>query len=194
MTTTEAEYLPITTTYLELQSPGQLRPALLDDPELLLLNVAAPTVAYYRFLYDAVGRDFDWTDRLYWPDERLAAHLQSPTVAVFVLHYQGHPAGYVELVTEPDEPGETGTEIAYLGVFPAYHGRGFGKHLLTLGAQQAFAAGAERVWLHTCTLDGPTALPNYQARGMTIYKTTTGQQRVDRNTESYAVGRRQHDV
>jgi long-subunit acyl-CoA synthetase (AMP-forming) len=55
--------------------------------------------------------------------------------------------------------------------------------LLTLGVQQAFAAGAERVWLHTCTLDGPTALPNYQARGMTIYKTTTGQQRVDRNTE-----------
>jgi hypothetical protein len=28
-----------------------------------------------------------------------------------------------------------------------------------------------RVWVHTCTLDGPAALANYQARGMTVYRT-----------------------
>jgi hypothetical protein len=26
------------------------------------------------------------------------------------------------------------------------------------------------VWVHTCTLDAPTALANYQARGLRIYK------------------------
>jgi hypothetical protein len=26
-----------------------------------------------------------------------------------------------------------------------------------------------RVWVHTCTLDHPAALANYQARGMKIY-------------------------
>ena len=29
--------------------------------------------------------------------------------------------------------------------------------------------GAQRVWLHTCNLDGPHALANYQKRGFRIY-------------------------
>lgn len=29
----------------------------------------------------------------------------------------------------------------------------------------------ERVWVHTCTLDGPHALANYRARGLTVYRT-----------------------
>ena len=36
---------------------------------------------------------------------------------------------------------------------------------LTEAARKAFALGASRVWLHTCTLDDPAALPNYEARG-----------------------------
>ena len=31
--------------------------------------------------------------------------------------------------------------------------------------------GATRVWLHTCTLDGEAALPNYLARGFTPFRT-----------------------
>ena len=31
--------------------------------------------------------------------------------------------------------------------------------------------GAKRVWLHTCTLDNPAALPNYLKRGFTPFKT-----------------------
>jgi len=27
------------------------------------------------------------------------------------------------------------------------------------------------VWLHTCTLDSPNALPNYRARGFRPYRT-----------------------
>jgi hypothetical protein len=30
--------------------------------------------------------------------------------------------------------------------------------------------GPERVWVHTCSLDGPHALANYQARGMRVFK------------------------
>ena len=46
-----------------------------------------------------------------------------------------------------------------------------GKHLLTLAAEIAFTIGAARVWLHTCTLDDPAALPNYLARGFVPVKT-----------------------
>ena len=31
--------------------------------------------------------------------------------------------------------------------------------------------GARRVWLHTCTLDNPAALPNYLKRGFVPVKT-----------------------
>lgn len=30
--------------------------------------------------------------------------------------------------------------------------------------------GAKRVWVHTCSLDGPNALANYQARGFQLYQ------------------------
>jgi hypothetical protein len=30
--------------------------------------------------------------------------------------------------------------------------------------------GASRVWLHTCTLDSPRALPAYQARGFVPFR------------------------
>lgn len=33
------------------------------------------------------------------------------------------------------------------------------------------AMGANRLWLHTCTLDGPAALPNYRARGFVPFRT-----------------------
>jgi len=38
------------------------------------------------------------------------------------------------------------------------------------------AAGASRVWVHTCTLDHPGALPNYIARGFRVYKEETDYQ------------------
>jgi hypothetical protein len=44
-------------------------------------------------------------------------------------------------------------------------GRGIGKAMLTRAAEEAWASEPTRVWLHTCTLDSPRALPNYKARG-----------------------------
>ncbi|HEV8305624.1 MAG TPA: hypothetical protein VGQ25_11715, partial [Gemmatimonadales bacterium] len=67
-------------------------------------------------------------------------------------------------------PEDASVEIAYFGIVPAEFGRGFGKHLLSCAVRDAWALGPKRVWLHTCTLDHPNALPNYVARGFTPYK------------------------
>ena len=40
---------------------------------------------------------------------------------------------------------------------------------LHFALRRGFELG-DRVWLHTCTLDSPQALPNYEARGMRIFK------------------------
>jgi hypothetical protein len=62
-------------------------------------------------------------------------------------------------------------EIAYFGIVAAEFGRGFGKHLLSCAVRDAWVLAPRRVWLHTCTLDHPNALPNYIARGFTPYRT-----------------------
>ena len=49
-------------------------------------------------------------------------------------------------------------------------GLGLGAWMLTQAVQVAWTAGANRVWLHTCTLDSPRALPNYLARGFREFK------------------------
>lgn len=163
----------VTTTYLEIRSPAQFRPTFSESSELLILQARHPLPDFYRFLYGTVGRDYHWVDRNRWSDERLAAYLERPTTTLLVLYLQGTPAGYVELDAASHEPG---TEVAYFGLIPAFHGRGLGKHLLSFGVQRAFDDGAERVWVHTCTLDGPHALANYQARGFVPYRAETHEQ------------------
>jgi GNAT superfamily N-acetyltransferase len=78
-------------------------------------------------------------------------------------------AGFFEL--EQHEDGDV--EIAYFGLTPRFIGRKLGKALLTSAADEAWSLGASRVWLHTCTLDSPHALPNYQPRGFIPFKRET---------------------
>lgn len=163
----------VTTTYLEIPGRAAFRPAFSAAPDLLTLEAREPLPDFYRFLYGTAGRDYQWTDRLAWSDERLHAYLAQPCVTLTVLYVRGTPAGYVELNAASHEPG---TEVAYFGLFPPFHGRGLGKHLLSVGVQRAYDDGAERVWVHTCTLDGPHALANYRARGFVPYRHATHEQ------------------
>jgi N-acetylglutamate synthase-like GNAT family acetyltransferase len=48
-------------------------------------------------------------------------------------------------------------------------GKRLGGHLLSVGVKRAWTMGAKRVWVHTCSLDAPQALANYQARGFQLY-------------------------
>ena len=49
-----------------------------------------------------------------------------------------------------------------------------GGALLAAVTEAAWEDGAERVWLHTCSLDSPAALPAYEARGFRRYDERTG--------------------
>lgn len=167
--------ITVTTTYLHIPERHAFRPALSNDSDTLLLQAHNPLPSFYRFLYGAVGGAYHWTDRNAWSDAQLESYLARPTTALLVLYASGTPAGYIELNAAADEPG---TEVAYFGLIPAFHGRGLGKHLLSAGVQRAFDDGAARVWVHTCSLDGPHALANYQARGFVPYHSTTHEQEI----------------
>lgn len=161
--------LEVLRTYLALDAPGQLVPAPSPDARARLERAENCPPSFYRYLYLAVGSRYQWVDRQDWTDERIRSHLASPAVSLWVLYLEGSPAGYFEL----QGPEDGSVEIAYFGLLPEFKGRGWGKHLLTVAVRQAWELGARRVWLHTCSLDDPAALPNYRARGFRPYKEET---------------------
>jgi GNAT superfamily N-acetyltransferase len=152
-------------TYLQITSPHQFQPSYLDNAQgVEIVEAVNPDVEFYRFLYKAVGYDLQWRDRLIMSDHELSAALNSSDTSVYVLYVYGVPAGYVELHRQ-----EHDIEIAYFGLRANYQGRGLGKHLLSYGIQRAWDAGAARVWVHTCNMDGEHAMENYTKRGFMSY-------------------------
>lgn len=157
----------VTRTYLEMRDPSGLRGARSDDARIRIEQMHECPASVFRYLYVEVGRNYHWIDRLPWTDEDIARHLLQPEISLWLMTYDGETAGYFEL--RKCEDGSV--EIAYFGLLPAFIGRRLGKHLLTCATEQAWADGANRVWLHTCTLDDPAALPNYLKRGFRPFKT-----------------------
>jgi len=153
--------IEVTRTYLEMRDLSELRGAKLEDPLIRIEHQRDCPVELFRFLYVEVGKNYHWFDRLPWTDEDIRAYLSQPEISVWLMTYDNETAGYFEL----RKCADGATEIAYFGLMPQFIGRGLGKHLLTSAVEQAWADGANRVWLHTCTLDDPAALPNYLARG-----------------------------
>jgi GNAT superfamily N-acetyltransferase len=156
-------------TYLEMDDASALRVVPSPGAHARVERVVDCPPSFFRYLYSEVGRNYHWVDRLPWTDDDARARLASPAVSLHLLSVTGAPAGYFELERHAD----ASVEIAYFGLLPEFLGRGLGKYLLSQAAEAAWALGPTRVWLHTCTLDNPAALPNYQARGFRAYKTET---------------------
>ncbi len=151
----------VTRTYLEMVLPEQLHPAVVPNASLRVERLDGCPVSFFRYLYREVGSQFHWTDRLDWSDSTSQLHLDRPGVSIWVMTWNEAPAGYFEL----NQGEDRSTEIAYFGLLPEFIGRGWGGYLLTRAVESAWQGGATRVWLHTCTLDHPAALPNYLKRG-----------------------------
>ena len=161
--------LSVTTWYLEMCSPAELRAARIPTIEHRIEQARIPLPELSRFLYTAVGGPWHWRDRLGWTYAQWMAWLDRPEVQTWVLYASGTAAGYVEL----ERQAGAQVEIAYFGLIPRFIGQGLGGHLLSVGIELAWAMQAQRVWVHTCSLDGPTALGNYTARGLRVYRQET---------------------
>jgi GNAT superfamily N-acetyltransferase len=164
----------VTTWSLELRRPSELRPSAAPDLELSLLQAKRPSPELGRFLYTAVGGSWYWIDRLAWSSERWLEWLSRTGVETWVAYQEGTPVGYFEL----DGSSRSEVEIAYFGLLPDFIGKRLGGWLLTRAIERAWEMGPERVWVHTCSLDGPHALANYQARGMRVFKVETNVQQL----------------
>lgn len=157
-------HIPTKTTYLEMLHPPaseEMSPRV----DVFVKRANRPSCEFYRGLYQSVGADLCWVDRLVMPDEQLQSILGDDRVEVWVLWVAGKTAGYSEL----DHRVENEIELAYFGLFPTYLGQGLGKFFLNWTLRTAWSRRPTRVWVHTCDLDHPAALPTYLQAGFRIY-------------------------
>jgi GNAT superfamily N-acetyltransferase len=158
----------VKTTYLQMfAQPERVVPPPREG--LAVIYASKPTVAYYRFLYDAVGQDYDWTSRKKLTDGEIAAIIHDPSDEVHVLMADGVPAGFAEL----DRRTEGEIELVQFGLMRDFIGQGLGRYFLQWTIDKAWSYNPRRSWLHTCTKDHPAALPNYLKAGFVIYKEET---------------------
>jgi hypothetical protein len=112
----------VTTCYLEMTSPAELRPSCSTRGDLAFVQVMTPMPELNRFFYTAVGGDWFWTDRLPWSYEQWLAYLNRPELETWMLTVAGVPAGYAELEWQ----AEGDVEVVYFGLLPAFIGQGLG--------------------------------------------------------------------
>lgn len=156
-------------TYLEMHAPSDLAGATAPSPDAVIERVERCPPALWRHLYTEVGREYQWVDRLPWTDDDITRYLADPALELWVLRVKAEPAGYFELRRHDDGA----VEVAYFGLLPAFTDQGLGKFMLTKAVERAWARGADRVWLHTSSLDHSSALSNYLARGFSVWKQET---------------------
>ncbi|WP_236607244.1 GNAT family N-acetyltransferase [Sandaracinus amylolyticus] len=157
--------LRVTTWSLEMRSAPRT-PARAAPEGLELRAIERPPLHFYRYLYESVGAPWLWVDRRRMDDATLAAIVHDPRVEIAVAYERGVPAGYYEL----DRRVPREVELAYFGLVPEAIGRGIGPWLLDAAIRRAWdARDVERVWVHTCSLDHPSARATYERAGFSVY-------------------------
>jgi GNAT superfamily N-acetyltransferase len=155
-------------TYQEMLAPPK-RPYAAPPPHLKLALIRAerPSVPFSRYLYNTVGEPWWWYERKQMSDERFAAMIGDEKFETYVLYVSGTPAGYFEL----DRRDAGVVELAYFGLMPDCIGLRLGPFLLDQAIALAWQGAPipRRLWVNTCDLDHPKALPLYQRAGFVPY-------------------------
>lgn len=168
----------VTVWSLEQTSPADLRPAAVPEGDLRIVRSEVVLPEFSRFLYSAVGGDIHWTDRLGMSYAQWQEALERPGAETWVAYENGTagrvrragPAGRRRgrdhvLRADPGVPGAADRRAP-----PQLRS---GARLGPGGALAGSASTTKRVWLHTCSKDGPHAMDNYLRRGFRLFDTKT---------------------
>jgi GNAT superfamily N-acetyltransferase len=141
-----------------------------SDANLVLTPWKKPALADFRELFRRVGQDWLWYSRLIMADEKLRYILDDTDVDLYRLSENDQVLGLLEL--DFRDPGQC--ELSFFGLVREAIGKGAGRFLVDRAIALAWNRGAdkkpiERMWVHTCTFDHPSALGFYQKAGFTPY-------------------------
>lgn len=155
--------IAVTVTSLEMTSPDQLVLPVAPPAGASWHRVETGKAAASRAFYREVGAPWHWVDRLDWSDAQWHEWTDRADHHLMACQHDGRDAGYAEL----EEQANGDVEIAYFGLLPDAIGQGLGRWWLAEVIAEAWTlSGTQRVWVHTCTLDGPAALATYTGRGL----------------------------
>jgi GNAT superfamily N-acetyltransferase len=152
-------------THLEMTTRPRPRPQ--APSPLRLVHWQQPDLAKYRALFSRVGTPWLWFSRAVMPDAAVAAIIGDPSVEVLAVT---EPRGIEVGILELDFRDLPNCEIGYFGLVPELNGKGHGRWLMGEALARAWRKDVERVWVHTCTLDHPSALNFYRAQGFVPFK------------------------
>ena len=158
--------MKVTIRHLEMTDPGQLVPPSRAVEGLAVREETPADPATLRRFYLAVGERFHWVDRRPWSLERWREWAAGKALTTLVASVDDREAGFALLDVQADGV----VELRYFGFLAEFIGRGFGGAFLAETTRRAWALGARRVRLNTCSLDHPNALPGYEARGFRVYR------------------------
>lgn len=153
-------------TCLEMKEKPKPRAARPLEQPMALERLEKLDLETYRALFRAVGQDWLWLSRLVMPDDQLRRILESPDVEVYILTSMKKRIGLLEL--DFREKGQC--ELAFFGLVPDAIGNGAGRFLMDQALHKAWARPIERLWVHTCTFDHPSAVGFYRRSGFVPYE------------------------
>jgi GNAT superfamily N-acetyltransferase len=154
-------------TTLEMTRRPAARPL---PPSLLrLVRWSAPAPDKYRALFARVGAPWLWFSRLVMDDAALTRIIHDPAITIHAaVDRQEIEVGLLEL----DFRKAGACELSYFGLVPELAGQGHGRWMMAQALAMAWRKDVSRVWVHTCTLDHPSALGFYRASGFTAISRT----------------------
>ena len=151
-------------TFLEMTNrPPCIAPS---SNAVTLRQVRNPGLDWYLQLYQRAGAQWLWFSRLEMTAGELSGLLNRATTELYVAEHQAAEIGMAEL----DRSHPPHVEITSFALFPEAIGKGFGRAFMAALLDRAWNGSTERVWLHTCNLDGPAALSFYLKCGFRPYK------------------------
>ena len=119
-----------------------------------------------KFFYKQIGKDHFWRDRLVWTDKQWLKYSTNPLLETWVLKDKNDLIGYYEIEKHDNKE----FELINMGILKEFRSKGFGSVLLNHVLKKSYDNKAEKVWVHTCSLDHKFALANYLSRGFKIFK------------------------
>ena len=160
----------VTIKFLEMNSPAELRPKRTSLAGVTVTRVPQPMPELNRFFYATVGADYSWIDRLSWPLSRWRECAEQSRSRHLRPRRGRDPRGLLR-ARSPREPRDRDQVLR-----PARRlssARGSAAHMLTAAVEAAWAEGAKRVILDTCSLDHPRAFEQLRRARVQAVSTPT---------------------
>ena len=120
-----------------------------------------------KFFYRQVGREHFWRDRLLWSDKEWEKYIHNENLETGIMKINDELVGFYEQEFHKDK---NEIELIQMGILKEYQGKKLGSFLLKHIIYNTFDRGAERLRVHTCSLDHKYALNNYLSKCLSIYR------------------------